>query len=49
MGAEADRPTEGKIKAARCGPVGRLKNVEQINDLATRCPVHHSLLIRKTS
>jgi hypothetical protein len=41
VGAEADRPRDGKIKAARCGPVGRRKNVRLFND-GKRCVRLHA-------
>ena len=48
MGAETNRPTDGRIKAAGCGSVGRLKNAGKINDLYARCTLRRSLHVSKT-
>ena len=48
QGAEADRPTDGKIKAARCGPVGRRENVRLFNDGKRCARLHPEVLILKS-
>jgi hypothetical protein len=43
IGAQVHRPTDGRIKAARYGPVGWLRKVGIYRHHSTRCALRRSL------